>query len=341
MNRSPSESQSTLSTPTLDDLPSPPEDKTGWPWTEQTEPLPETQPDGAPWPKISVVTPSYNQGPFIEETIRSILLQGYPNLEYIVIDGGSTDESVEIIKKYDPWIDYWVSEEDNGQTHAINKGLNLCSGSIFNWINSDDFLSAGALKTIGGSMADVDMLAGCAWCFGEGKKWARETKNMDFKNMLKGFFGEGTYTQQGVWMKTQKVKECGGLDESFEYTMDQDLYYRYLRKYKRVMYINDRIAYFRHHENAKTAKNVNGFLRDHIGLAKKAKKIYSEDEKTVEYVINESRHLIKINKIKNNSNESNLKRAIKIIPYLFSSKREMVSRYALGAAKKILTSKND
>ena len=85
---------------------------------------------GVWWPRISIVTPSYNQGQFIEETIRSILLQGYSNLEYIIIDGGSTDKSVEIIKKYEPWLSYWVSEKDRGQSHAINKGFGCSTGSF-------------------------------------------------------------------------------------------------------------------------------------------------------------------------------------------------------------------
>lgn len=97
-------------------------------------------PDGKPWPKISIVTPSFNQGQYIEETIRSILLQGYPNLEYIVIDGGSTDGAVDVIRKYEKWLTYWVSEPDKGQADAINKGLERCTGEIFNWINSDDIL---------------------------------------------------------------------------------------------------------------------------------------------------------------------------------------------------------
>ena len=114
--------------PTINELPSPPPGKRGWPWTEDSPQLPDTMPDGSPWPKISIVTPSLNQGPFIEETIRSVLLQGYPNLEYIIMDGGSTDESIEIIKKYEPWLAYWESEPDRGQSHAINKGFQRASG---------------------------------------------------------------------------------------------------------------------------------------------------------------------------------------------------------------------
>ena len=95
-------------------------------------------PDGRPWPRMSIVTPSYNQGQFIEETIRSVLLQSYPDLEYIVIDGGSTDESVEIIKKYVEWLAFWVSEPDRGQSDAINKGLTISKGDFLAYLNSDD-----------------------------------------------------------------------------------------------------------------------------------------------------------------------------------------------------------
>jgi glycosyltransferase involved in cell wall biosynthesis len=134
--------------PNLSELPPPPAGKTGWPWTQESKLLPEQMPDGSKWPQISIVTPNYNCGRFLEETIRSVLLQGYPNLEYIVIDGGSTDNSVEIIKKYEPWLTYWVSEPDKGQVDAINKGLQRVTGQWFNWLNGDDILLSGSLKTL-------------------------------------------------------------------------------------------------------------------------------------------------------------------------------------------------
>jgi glycosyltransferase involved in cell wall biosynthesis len=134
--------------PTLADLPTPPAGKGGWPWMMSAASLPPTQPDGSPWPRISVVTPSYNQDQFIEETIRSVLLQGYPNLEYIVIDGGSADGSVETIKRYADHLHYWISEKDRGHGHALNKGFEQSSGEIMCWLNSDDMYLPWTFRTV-------------------------------------------------------------------------------------------------------------------------------------------------------------------------------------------------
>src|SRR6476620_9433780 len=100
---------------TIGDLPAPPPGRTGWPWTVGCDPMPAAAPDGGAGPRVTVVTPSYNQGRFIEETIRSVLLQGYPNLEYIVLDGGSRDVTLDVLRKYQHAFDFWISEPDKGQ----------------------------------------------------------------------------------------------------------------------------------------------------------------------------------------------------------------------------------
>jgi glycosyltransferase involved in cell wall biosynthesis len=121
----------------LNQLPSCATGLTGWPWTEQTDP--KAYSHRITWPKITIVMPSFNQAQFIEQSIRSVLLQNYPNLEFVVIDGGSTDHTPEILRKYDRWISYWQSEKDQGQSHAINLGFSLASGDYYAWLNSDDY----------------------------------------------------------------------------------------------------------------------------------------------------------------------------------------------------------
>ena len=147
--------------------------------------LPAVMPDGSAWPRISIVPPSYNQGRFLEETIRSILPQGYPNLRYIVMDGGSSDNSVDIIRRYEPWIAHWQSARDEGQADAINKGLTLADGDIFQFINSDDVVAKGTLHTVATLMSGHDAVAGAVDVFDEtGTLYTALAHGIDARLML-------------------------------------------------------------------------------------------------------------------------------------------------------------
>lgn len=224
-------------------------------------------------PKISIVTASYNQGQFIEETIQSVLNQNYPNLEYIIIDGGSTDNSVDIIKKYEQYLSYWVSEKDKGQANAINKGLQLCTGNIFNWLNSDDYLEPGALQKIAAAFAEeqVQMVAGKVRNFSTTEEEIIPNQNLSAKGLMCWETGV-KFVQPGVWMRRELIERCGGIDEQFHYAFDWDLYIRYLYHFPQVKELDDLLVHFRLHENSKTQS-----LRDRFTIEERKiiEKIYS------------------------------------------------------------------
>lgn len=206
-----------------------------------------------PFPKISIVTASYNQGRFIEETIQSVLNQNYPNLEYIIIDGGSTDHSVDVIKKHQQHFKYWVSEKDRGQANAINKGLQLCTGEIFNWLNSDDYLEPGALHKIAAAFADeqVQMVAGKVRNFSITEEEIIANKQLSAKGLMCWEPGV-KFIQPGVWIRRELIDKCGGIDEQFHFAFDWDLYIRYLYCFPNVKELADLLVHFRLHENSKT-----------------------------------------------------------------------------------------
>jgi len=332
--------------PTLDTLPDPPPDRSGWPWTHAPEPLSTRRSDGEECPRISVVTPSYNQGAFIEETIRSILLQGYPSLEYIVIDGGSTDATQDILEKYDPWLDYWVSESDDGQSDAINKGLERATGSIFNWINSDDLLEPGALKVIGRHFENTDAVIGLGRHFTEEESWIEDTYNFAPKPLLRGFGREEGcgFTQQAVWLRTDQVRDCGGIDPSFHYAMDRELYVRYTYHYPRVTYVDEPLARFRIHDASKTETSGlgeradNAFKRDFLRLVEK---IRSDDAYAALHDLCDHRaEVLKweffVAQLKRETDRSSVVRAAELFLRTFLNPRVRLSRASLGVAVRIL-----
>jgi len=240
--------------PILSQLPAPPRDKSGWPWGEESPQLPDVMPSGHPWPKISIVTPSYNQERFVEETIRSVLLQGYPNLEYIIMDGGSTDGSVEIIKKYEKWLTYWVSEPDRGQSEAINKGFKKASGEIYTWLNSDDYLLEKALRNIAlayhTSPEAGGWFGGCLQVNAGGNTLLTRWPNrLDVEGLAE--WSENGVVQPACFLSEKAWHNCGPLDEDLYYGMDFDLFLKIAKRFH-IEKVNDVLAAAVVHEDAKT-----------------------------------------------------------------------------------------
>jgi len=218
--------------------------------------------DGREWPRISIVTPSFNQGGFIEETIRSILLQGYPNLEYFIIDGESRDDSVDIIRKYTPWLTYWSSEKDRGQSNKINKGLKMNSGEIVAWLNSDDLYLPGALAHV----ARAWQLGQTHWLVGKIRMgeapYATETKTLRLSNSktfleVAGFWmvrerNLRTFSQPEVFFSSSAWRAVGGLSEEIEISMDSHLWAKLSAYGYTPSYISEELAFFRVHPGQKT-----------------------------------------------------------------------------------------
>lgn len=243
-----------LSIPQLTDLPAPEERHSGWPWTRESLPVSETMPDGAPWPRISIVTPSFNQGQFIEETIRSVLLQGYPNLEYIIIDGGSNDNSVDIIRKYDPWLTYWVSEPDRGQSHAINKGFTIATGEIVAWINSDDTYERSTLPAVANAL---NSLIRKGIVYGNGQFIDEDScprgELQGGPSYLLGKLWTAKFVQHAAFIHREVIAAVGLLSEEYDFCMDQEYWLRASRRFP-IVHVPNWLVSIRSHDGSKGAR---------------------------------------------------------------------------------------
>jgi len=214
-------------------------------------------------PLVSVVTPSYNQARFLEETIQSVLNQDYPRIEYIIIDGGSTDGSVDIIHRYDDRIAYWISEPDHGQAEAINKGFNHAHGELLGWLNSDDTYTLGSIRQ------SVERLMACPRAVAvhglanvidqnsrvvvEGK--AREPKPFNLKEELCG----NVICQPTVLMRRGPLFGVGLLDQSMHYAFDYDLWLK-LALVGEIVEVGEVQANFRISDASKSMSQTDRFL---------------------------------------------------------------------------------
>ena len=246
--------------PTIDDLPKPPQGKVGWPWTRSeaahatARPNPPTA--DTRWPRFSVVTPSYNQRQFLEATIRSVLLQGYPGLEYIIIDGGSTDGSVDVITKYEKWLSSWVSEKDAGQADAVRKGFGRSTGDISAYLNSDDLYMPGALRRVAERFSRnpvPDVVYGNLYRIDEFDGVIEEHRQTPF--MRWGFLCGGFFLHQPAtfWRKTT-ADRVGGIDPDYLFDLDTDLFHRLAMENARFSFEHAFLSCFRVHPDSKTSK---------------------------------------------------------------------------------------
>jgi hypothetical protein len=206
------------------------------------------------WPKISIVTPSYNQAHFLERTILSVLNQNYPNLEYIVADGGSTDCSVEIIKEYEKYLTYWTSEPDNGQSDAINKGFARSTGEIQAWLNSDDTYLPNALHSVAGLFSeypDVDMVYGRCNIVDGSERILRETKTMPF-NPSNYAYRLFTLPQPAAFWRKGTFLQAGPLNVENHTCMDYELWIDFIKNGANIVYTHRLLANFRLHPESIT-----------------------------------------------------------------------------------------
>lgn len=212
--------------------------------------------------KISIITPTFNQGKYLEETICSVLNQNYPNLEFIVVDGKSSDNTHEIVQKYRSHIHHFVSGKDNGQSEAINKGLQLATGDVVAWLNGDDLYLPDALQLVNQTFLenpDAEIVLGDVINFMENEKKEHYHKNV-FEPY--DFLSRVSIHQPGIFWKRKLHLKAGWLDESLYYLMDYDLWMRFFFNFKHIK-INFPLAKFRIHSAAKTFSNPQGLYLEY------------------------------------------------------------------------------
>ncbi len=226
-------------------------------------------------PRISIITPSYNQGHFIERTIRSVLDQNYPDLEYIVVDGASTDETLEILKKYEDRL-RWVSEPDKGQSDAINKGIRICTGDIIAYLNSDDLYEAGTLKKVADFFVDHPQTM---WVTGRCRiidEHERVFRSFiaKYKNFLLERYNYNILLitnficQPATFLRRELIEEIGPFDINEHRVMDYEYWLRAGRRHRPGI-INEDLASFRVYRESKTSSSFPKTFAEELRVSKK------------------------------------------------------------------------
>jgi glycosyltransferase involved in cell wall biosynthesis len=299
------------------------------------------------WPKISIVTPTYNYGHLIEETILSVIKQNYPNLEYIVIDGNSKDNTVDMIKKYEDHISYWISEKDTGQPSAINKGIAKCTGEIFNWLNSDDYLEKGALYTIAKTFVDskADVVAGKVRYFDE-KDYEETIPNQVLSAQGVMCWEENVkFIQPGVWMKLDNLRNIDGVDEDqkMRFAFDWDMIVRYLCFFPKVAYTPELLVHYRLHAVSNTVSDPSRYGVEEAYIIEKiaTNPKYSSLHKACKYKTDRRNWNLLLTEATGDNASGRIKKVMRIISNIDKQPwKNGVPRMTLGAVKQILLKSN-
>ncbi len=243
--------------------------KQGWPWTKKSSGSQKYELSDNNFPKISIITPSYNQGHFIEETIRSVLLQDYPDIEYIVVDGKSNDNTIEILKKYGNHLT-WTSEPDEGQTDAINKGLKKSTGDIVAYLNSDDIYQPGTFLKIVHYFKNHPETA---MIYGNIVHINKESDIIEYKKTrqvtIDNIFTFNVYIPQPtVFLRRSLVKNVGCFDNKLHLAMDFDYWVRVIKNCK-ISFLNEYLAAARIYPEAKSSSLTSGYKEEFLYIIEK------------------------------------------------------------------------
>jgi hypothetical protein len=320
-------------------LPPHPPGRLGFPWDTAAFVPPNLDPHAGSWPRITVVTPSFNQARFLEAAIRSVLLQGYPNLEYIVVDGGSRDGSIGILQKYSPWLSHWSTEPDRGQVHALEKSLGRATGEFFNWINSDDLLAPGALFRVAQAAArGADLVAGVCLNFDSTRRRSLIANARLNAADLVLDRGQVTFHQPALWWRRDWIAQCGGLDERFDLAFDYDLLLRYLALDPVIAYTQDVLAWFRLHPASKTCSQAAGFDPDRERVLEK---LANQDEfpglvAPCRRRLDQLRWWRDVARLRDATGPGAFGRAVSLAIQACADPRTRLNRFTLGALRRIL-----
>jgi len=221
-------------------------------------------------PRISIITPSYNQGQYLAENILSVANQGYPNTEHLIIDGGSTDNTKQVLEQYKDKLAYAVSERDKGQADAVNKGFAKATGEIIGWLNSDDYYASGALQAVAKAFEDpnVNVVCGYSILFDEkgNQQKGIATIGKERSAELQQRFPD--INQPATFFRKKVLDELMPLNTSLHYILDRELWLKYLQQYgtKHIATINDILVYFRYHADSKSESKESEFDNEYATL---------------------------------------------------------------------------